>query len=212
MSGAVDSKAFDARRREREAQMLAIWVFLASETLIFAASTLVYLILRWQHPETFAEAASRMSLPLGTANTVVLLTSSLTVALADIRAEQGANAARGWLVLTAILGVVFLGLKILEWHQHAADGLAPFLGWSFDYDGPDPAVAALLFRLYYIATGLHALHLTIGIAIIGGAALLWPRIAPAKRGERVAVFALYWHLIDVVWLFLFAFFYLAGRA
>lgn len=212
MSGSVDSKAFDTRERECEAQMFGIWVFLASETLIFAASTVVYLILRWQHPTSFAEAAAHMSLPLGTANTAVLLTSSLTMMLADIRASEGRGSARPWLAITALLGIVFLGLKIYEWHLHAAEGLAPFLGWTFRYEGPDPAAAALLFRLYYISTGLHALHLTIGIGLVGGAALLWPRIAAAKRGERAAVFALYWHLIDVVWVFLFAFFYLAGRA
>jgi len=212
MSGSVDSKAFDTHQREYEAQMLGIWVFLASETLIFAASTLVYLILRWQHPDAIAAAAAHMSLPLGTTNTVVLLTSSLTMALADIRAGEGRESARAWLTVTALLGVIFLGLKIYEWHLHAAEGLVPFHGRDFEYEGPDPGAAALLFRLYYISTGLHAFHLVIGIGLVGGAALLWPRIAATKRRGRAAVFALYWHLIDVVWVFLFAFFYLAGRA
>ncbi|HET7410690.1 MAG TPA: cytochrome c oxidase subunit 3 [Paracoccaceae bacterium] len=211
MSGSVDSEAFETRTREREAQTFAMWIFLVSETLIFGAFILVYLIMRHRFSEGFDHAAAETSIRLGTANTVVLLTSSLTMALADIRAEEGRPTARAWLVLTALLGTLFLGIKIYEWHDHVRHGLAPFLGWEFAYDGPEPHAAALFFRLYFALTGLHALHLAIGIALVAGTAVLWRRIAAEKRAQRAAVFALYWHLIDVVWLFLFAFFYLAGR-
>src|SRR5699024_7689027 len=130
---------------------------------------------------------------------------------ADIRAEQGRPSARSWLVATALLGLLFLGIKLYEWHDHARHGLAPFLGWEFAYDGPERHAAALFYRLYYRMTGLLALHLVIGIALLAGAAVLWRRIGAEKRGQRAAVFALYWHLIDVVWVFLFAFYYLPGR-
>jgi len=208
----VDSDAFATRGREREAQDFAMWVFLVSETLIFGAFILVYLISRWQFPLTFAEAARETSLWLGTLNTAILLTSSLTIALAEMSAEAGRRHARLLLVLTALLGAAFLGIKFWEWFEEYRKGLVPFLGLNFSYGGRDPQAAALFFRLYFALTGLHALHLLIGLTLVGGAAALWPRIAAEKRGQRVTALALYWHFIDVVWVFLFAFFYLHGRA
>lgn len=211
MSGGIDSEAFRSATRESESQLLGMWIFLVSETLIFGAVILVYLVARWHHPEGFAHAAAETSILIGTVNTVVLLTSSLTMALADIRAEEGRTSARGWLLLTALLGAVFLGIKGYEWYDEVRHGLAPFLGMEFEYDGPQPHGAALFFRLYFVLTGLHALHLAVGLALVAGAALLWPRFPAAKRGQRAAAVALYWHFIDVVWVFLFAFVYLPGR-
>lgn len=208
----VDSDAFHSRAREREAQSLGMWVFLVSETLIFGAFILVYLVCRWSYPEGFAHAAAETSIRLGTANTVILLTSSLTMALADIRAEQGMPGARRWLALTALLGVVFLCVKFYEWHDEYRHGLVPFLGLDFQYDGPEPQAAALFYRLYFALTGLHAIHLGIGVSLLVAAAAFWPRIAAARRGQRASALALYWHFVDVVWVFLFPFFYLLGRA
>jgi cytochrome c oxidase subunit 3 len=212
MSGSVDSEAFRTRSREREAQDFAMWVFLVSETLIFGAFITVYLILRWRFPEGFAHAGAETSLRLGTINTAILLTSSLTMALADIRAEAGRARARTLLVITALLGLLFLGIKFHEWYDEYQKGLMPFLGLTFAYEGPERDAAVMFFRLYFALTGLHALHLAIGVAMVLWAALLWPRIAAEKRGQRVAAFALYWHFVDVVWVFLFPFFYLLGRA
>ena len=134
------------------------------------------------------------------------------MALADIRAEGGRRRVRTLLVVTALLGAVFLGIKLYEWYDEYRKGLMPFLRLEFSYDGPERHAAVLFFRLYYALTGLHALHLGIAIAMVGGAAALWPRIAAEKRGQRVAAFALYWHFVDVIWVFLFPFFYLLGRA
>lgn len=212
MNKSVDSDAFANRRREREAQDFAIWVFLVSETLIFGAFILVYLVSRWRFPEGFAHAAPETSLWLGTINTAILLTSSMTIALAERGAQEGRRTARSFLAATALLGAVFLGIKFYEWYDEYQKGLMPLLGLDFSYDGPEPHAAALFFRLYYALTGLHALHLLIGVTMIAGAAALWPRIASEKHGQRATAFALYWHFIDVVWVFLFAFFYLLGRA
>lgn len=208
----LDSKAFPDRAREREAQDFAMWVFLVSETLIFGAFILVYLIARYTAPQGFAAPAAQTSLWLGTLNTALLLTSSLVMALAETLAERGRPAARWLLAGAAAMGAAFLAIKAYEWHDEAARGLMPFLGQPFRWDGPNPHAAALFFRLYYALTGLHALHLLIGVGLVGGAALLWPRIDARKRGQRATAFALYWHFIDVVWVFLFAFFYLVGRA
>lgn len=189
-----------------------MWVFLISETLIFGAFITVYLISRYRFPEGFATAAVETSLWLGTLNTTVLLTSSMTMALAEMYAEAGHRIARGLLAVTAVLGSVFLAIKFYEWYDEYRHGLVPFLGLDFVWEGPDRHAAELFFRLYFALTGLHAVHLSIGVGLVTGAAILWPRIAAAKRGQRATAFALYWHFIDVVWVFLFAFFYLLGRA
>lgn len=212
MSKSVDSDAFPDRQREREAQDFGMWVFLVSETLIFGAFILVYLISRYSAPHGFAAAGIETNLWLGTLNTAILLTSSLTMALAELSAEKGRGIARALLAVTACLGAVFVAIKFYEWYDEYRKGLVPFLGLTFSFDGPDPQAAAMFFRLYFALTGLHALHLLVGISLVGGAALFWHRIAEAKRGQRATAFALYWHFIDVVWVFLFAFFYLVGRA
>lgn len=212
MNGSVDSDAFKTRWREREAQDFGVWVFLVSETLIFGAFILVYLVLRWRYPEGFAHAGVETSIQLGTLNTAILLTSSLTMALADLGAEKEWQSARMLLVVTALLGAVFLGIKFYEWYDEYRRGLVPFLGLDFDYAGPDPHAAAMFFRLYFALTGLHALHLSIGLGLVGGAAIFWPQIAEEKRGQRAGAIALYWHFIDVVWVFLYPFLYLLGRS
>lgn len=209
---AIDSEAFSTRAREREAQRLGMWIFLVSETLIFGPFVVAHLVSRWHFPEGFAHASAETSLWLATGNTAVLLTSSLTMALADIRAEEGRATARRWLALTALLGAAFLCVKFYEWYDEYRHGLVPFLGLEFEYDGPEPHAAALFYRTYFALTGLHALHLAVGVAVITGAAALWPRMADERKAQRVIAFALYWHFIDVLWVFLFAFFYLPGRA
>lgn len=208
----IDSEAFDSRTREREAQRLAMWIFLVSESLIFGPPIMAYLVSRWYFPEGFGHASAETSLWLATANTVVLLTSSLTMALADIRAEEGRATARRWLALTALLGAIFLCVKFYEWYEEYRHGLVPFLGLDFEYDGPEPHGAVLFYRTYFALTGLHALHLGVGVALVAGAAVLWSRIADERKAQRVIAFALYWHFIDVLWVFLFAFFYLPGLA
>jgi cytochrome c oxidase subunit 3 len=190
---------FDSALERREASLLGMWAFLVTEVLFFGPLFFGYVHARLSAPAAFSSASHHMHIVLGTLNTAVLMTSSLTMALA-VRGSQirKSQRLRILLTLTALLGLVFLGIKafeyVTEWHEavRATDGEARF------------------YFLYYAMTGLHALHLTIGIAVL---AWLW---AHAKRygpewHTPVEVTGLYWHFVDVVWVFLYPMFYLLER-
>ena len=212
MSEATESAAFVSPLREREADRLGLWVFIASEALLFGAVVLGYLVARLHFPHGFAGGAKELSFWLGTINTGVLLTSSLTMALADSCAEDEEwRAARWLLAATVVLGLLFLGIKGTEYGEELRKGLAPFFGLPFAYSGSDPRGAGLFFGLYFTMTGLHALHLLAGIVVLVGIALPWRQTTPASRKRRTAAVALYWHFVDVVWVFLYPLLYLINR-
>jgi cytochrome c oxidase subunit 3 len=115
-----------------------------------------------------------------------------------------------FLVLTGVLGGVFLGIKLYEWHLEAVDHLVP--GRAFSYPGPQAGEAELFFLLYFLMTGLHALHLSIGVVLCLGLAVLAGRGAfTPEHHPAVEIVGLYWHYVDIVWLFLYPLLYLAGR-
>ncbi|HET8697353.1 MAG TPA: cytochrome c oxidase subunit 3 [Gammaproteobacteria bacterium] len=196
---------FDDLGQQRWAAALGMWTFLGTEVLFFGAPLLVYLVARFAHADAFAAASARLQTPLGVANIAVLLTSSLAMAYADAAAERGAaRRARGWLLATAALGLVFLAVKGYEWRTEYVEGLLPL--------APHAALARgeqLFFDVYLFLTGLHALHLTIGIGAVAAAvwALGAARAAP-RRAAQVRGTALYWHFVDIVWIFLLPLLYL----
>lgn len=212
MNPSVSSEAFRSAERERQADAFGMWIFIASEAMLFGAVLLVYLVARLDHAETFAEAARHLSLPLGTINTTILIASSFTMALAHTftAAHKGRPAA--WLLAaTAVLGTAFLAIKASEYAMEYAEGLAAVLGAPFRHDGPAAAQAELFFNLYFAMTGLHALHLLSGIIAVLGILLLWRSSDNARRMRRVQAIGLYWHFIDMVWVFLFPVLYLIDR-
>lgn len=189
------------------ASEFGVWIFLGSETLLFGAVILAYLVARLGHGEAFAAASAQLSLPLGTVNTAVLLTSSLAVAIALILAERGDDRhARLALLATTLLGLAFLAIKALEYDHEAQQGLLPILGLPFRFSGTDPQHARLFFDAYLALTGLHAVHLLTGIGLLTALAVGWRRLQRPAHALRLS--ALYWHLIDVVWVFLFPILYL----
>jgi cytochrome c oxidase subunit 3 len=216
MSAPVLEPQFGSHAQQDYARSFGMWVFLSSELLFFGPLLFGYLYLRMHDPAATGMASRHTSMLLGTVNTAVLLTSSFSMALAGHAAQGGGRrlAAR-LLALTALLGGVFLAVKGYEWHQEFAEHLFPGLGFRPD-DAADPATAhamELFFLLYFAATGLHALHLCIGIA-----ACLWLMLAlrhPPPRGpgdETVELAGLYWHFVDVVWIVLYPLLYLTARA
>lgn len=202
---------FDDLAQQRAAGTLGIWVFLATEVLFFGGLFLGFFVYRYIYPEAFAAASGHLHLWLGSINTVVLFTSSLTMTLADRAAEADRRRAMMALLgVTALLGVAFLAIKAVEYGEEFEAGLAPLLGQVFRFEGPHRNQAALFFHFYFLMTGFHALHLFIGIVLL---AVMIALAAWSRRplATKIAISGLYWHFIDVVWAMLFAVLYLGAR-
>ena len=203
---------FDDAEQQRTASNLGIWIFLATEILFFGVLFAAYAITRVRFPEAFAAASRLTNLPLAGINTAVLVTSSLTMALGVHAAQHGARrACVHWLGLTVALGCAFLAIKAVEYRLDYLEHLVPTL--DFRYAGPQADQVELFFYLYFFITGVHALHVLIGIGCIATIAVMASRNAfsPAYF-TPVDVTGLYWHLVDVIWLFVFPVLYLVSRS
>ena len=196
--------------RQRGAGKFGIWVFLASEVLFFGALMLTYTVCRIDHPDAFAAAGRQTDIWYGTINTAILLTSSLTMAVASQAASAGREFRRlviSCLVSTASLGFAFLVLKAFEYKEDIDKHLVPGANFALHETG-----AQLFFGLYWLITGVHAIHLTIGIVLVMRLALLgYLDKLQIDENPEIEVTALYWHLVDVIWIFLYPLIYLPGR-
>lgn len=212
-SGAHDTRFCDAATLHRS--RLGMWIFLCTELMFFGPVFWGYIVERSRAPQAFLQAARLTDVAFGTANTLILLTSSLFMALAVACSNAGRPAAaRRNLLITAALGLAFLAIKGLEYRKDWLEHLVP--GAHFLAAGvSDQAAAQMFFFIYFFTTLLHALHLIIGIALVTliarrvGHDTLTPRAAIARRVEMTG---LYWHFVDIVWIFLFPVLYLGGRA
>ncbi len=202
---------FDDAEQQHEAATLGMWLFLGTELLFFGGLFAAYMIYRVWYPETFGDASRTLDIVLGSVNTLVLITSSLSMAFA-VRAAA-TDRRRQLLILlvfTMALGAVFLGIKGVEYHQKFVEHHIP--GFGFHFEGTAPERANLFFSLYFAMTGLHALHLVIGLG------LLTVMFVMAARGRfsaawhtPVEISGLYWHFVDIIWIFLFPLLYLVDR-
>ncbi len=215
--GVRDSKAyglqhhFDSYEQQQEASYVGMWAFLVTEILFFGGVFLAYIVYRTASPEAFAAASSALDLKWGTINTVVLIGSSLTMALSVWAAQTGRRMATvGFLLTTLVLGSVFLGIKAVEYSHKFHEHLVP--GPNFHWDGPLADGAHMFFNLYFVMTGLHALHMVIGAGLIIATAILaWKGRFSPQNHNFVEGVGLYWHFVDIVWIFLFPLLYLLGR-
>lgn len=193
--------------RQREAVTFGVWAFLASEALFFGALLLGYTVYRNLYPQAFRIAAQETDIVYGTLNTAILLTSSLTMAVA----ERGAalkfrRIALCCLAATALLGMVFLIFKGFEYREDLSKGLFP--GPNFPLH---PAETQIFWAFYWVLTGVHAIHLTIGIGVVATVmVMLWRQSTPPESPVFEGV-ALYWHLVDIIWVILLPLIYLLGR-
>jgi cytochrome c oxidase subunit 3 len=202
---------FENLEQQKEASALGMWLFLVTELMFFGGLFLAYTIYRNLHFTAFAEASRHLDIRLGTINTVILIGSSLTMALAVHAAALGKRSAIvAWLSATIVLGGAFLGIKVVEYADKFQHHLVP--GPTFEFAGPHASQAQMFYSLYFAMTGLHAAHMIIGIPIIAVIALL------ARRGRFSAEYhapveyiGLYWHFVDIVWIFLFPLLYLIER-
>jgi cytochrome c oxidase subunit 3 len=202
---------FDDLTQQHEAATLGIWVFLVTEVLFFGGLFLAYTVYRSLYPGAFGAASRELDLALGATNTAILITSSLTMALGVHAAQLGHRRTLvAFLVLTILLGTAFLGIKGVEYYQKFVEHLVP--GPSFRFAPEHFRQAQLFFSLYFGMTGLHALHMVIGIGVL--LVMLWwswrGTITPGYY-TPVEVSGLYWHFVDIVWIFLFPLLYLVDR-
>lgn len=194
--------------RQKEAVSFGVWVFLASEVLFFGGLFLAYTLYRNIYPHGFVVAARETEVFFGTFNTAVLMTSSLTMAVAVRAAENEMRRLTFWcLVVTAALGIVFLIAKGFEYHDDIVNKLAPGPNFKLREQG-----AEIFWAFYWIATGIHAIHLTVGIVIVGTVAAMLHRRSVPLLGPKYEGVALYWHLVDIIWIILLPLLYLVGRA
>ena len=207
----VVAPQFEAAEQQRAAASLGMWIFLTTETMFFGALFFAYAISRAAFPEAFAAASRHTNLVLGTTNTAVLLTSSLCMALAGRAAMHGARRATTWLLLaTAALGVAFAAIKLTEYGLDYRDHLVPLL--NFDFDPRYARGAFVFFGLYFTTTGLHLVHLAIGIGFV--LTIAWRVFHHRENAlfDEVETIGLYWHFVDIVWIFLYPCVYLVSRS
>jgi len=202
---------FDDVEQQHEASWLGMWVFLATEVMFFGGMFAGYFVYRHWYLQAFAEASNHLDVLLGGINTAVLICSSFTMALGvHCAAANKRTALIVFLVLTMVLGTVFLGIKFFEYHSKFVEHLVP--GSAFAFPGLFERQAEIFFSFYFAMTGMHAVHMIIGIG------LLTALVLKAKRARFSAAYhtpveltGLYWHFVDIVWIFLFPLLYLLGR-
>ena len=192
--------------RDDVGSKMGLWLFLFSELILFGGMFIIYAVYRFKHPEEFRLAAAELDTFIGTLNTIILLTSSLTMAMSITAIQQDKKYLSMALVgTTLILALVFLVNKYFEWSHKISIGIYP--------QSPDlinkPPGEILYFGLYYVMTGLHALHVIIGMMVL---AVMLVFVSKGKINQhsfvRLEAGGLYWHLVDIIWIFLFPLFYL----
>lgn len=192
--------------RDDEASKIGMWLFIFTEMLLFGGLFIVYSIYRYLHPVAFGLAAEELDVTIGTVNTVILLVSSMTIAM-SLTAMQKGNKKLTLMFLgaTLFLALVFLVNKYFEWGEKISHGLYPGSEQLHGFGHGD----TLFFGLYYFMTGLHALHIIIGVVVI--AAVMFRVHKEKVHSTKFALLentGLYWHLVDLIWIFLFPLFYL----
>jgi len=210
MTKHVVAEHFENARQAFEASKLGLWLFLVTEILLFGGLFVLYIVFRGLYPDVFHEASHHLNRTMGALNTVVLICSSFTMAMAVSRAQHNeSKKAAVLLLITFLCGLIFMSVKYFEYSHKIHEGLLPGIHFSFaEMTHPK---APLFFSLYFMMTGLHGLHVLVGMGLI-----FWVLIRTV-RGEfscdyftPVELTGLYWHLVDLIWIYLFPLLYLIG--
>jgi cytochrome c oxidase subunit III len=199
---------FEDINQQRSAAILGMWVFLATEVMFFGGLFLAFAVARFLYAENFNQAAKHLDVVAGSINTGILFTSSFTTALAVSTLKRDWKLSTiGLLLLSIVLGCIFLVIKGYEYHEKWVEGLVP--GASFT--SSEPAHNQLFFIFDFALTGLHGIHLLIALGVMF--VIVWLIVIRRVTGERympLEISALYWHFVDVVWVFVFPLLYLIG--
>jgi len=203
---------FEDIEQQRDAGRLGMWVFLVTEILFFGGMFTAYTIYRALHLASFIQGSHQLEVKFGATNTAVLIFSSLTMALAIRSAQTGKKKGQiiFWLILTMILGALFLGLKLrFEWYHDYVDGIVPGVQWF--YNGPYAPGVKMFMCFYFFMTGLHALHMVVGLGVLTVLVVMAARNRfSSEYYAPLEISGLYWHFVDIVWIFLFPLLYLIG--
>src|SRR4029077_2853613 len=212
---------FADEQQQRDSASLGMWIFLATEVMFFGGLFCAYLIYRRWYFGDFGAASKSINATLGAANTAVLICSSLTVVLAIWAAQTSRRVLLiGMLVLTMLFGLAFLGIKGVEYKDIFEEHHVPGASFSFNQvpipGHPDqyanPQHAQIFFSLYFIMTGLHALHMIIGLGLFTWLLIMaWRGRFTPEYYTPLEVGGLYWHFVDIVWIYLFPLLYLIDR-
>ena len=202
---------FEDLDQQHEAASFGMWIFLATEVMFFGGLFAGYTIYRNLYQPGFAAGSHMLNVTIGAINTAVLIGSSLTMALAVRAAQTGKrNALVTFLILTILLGLAFILIKLtLEWRHDYVEGLAP--GLNFTFAGAHAKSVELFFFFYFTMTGVHAAHMVVGVGILSYLLVqAWRGKYGPDRFNMVEGTGLYWHFVDIVWIFLFPLLYLIG--
>jgi cytochrome c oxidase subunit 3 len=197
--------------QQNESYIVGMWTFLVTEVMFFGVLFLAYALYRWKFSEAFFVAHQHLNVKMGATNTVILLTSSFSMAMAVYFAQlRKKNLQLAMLAFTLLCAFGFLVIKYFEWSEKSAHGLIPGQYFTWNEPGATPGQAQLFFFLYFCMTGLHAIHVIIGILVIS--ALFIMRLFDHHLVNRdyipTEMVGLYWHFVDIVWIFLFPLYYL----
>jgi cytochrome c oxidase subunit 3 len=204
------AQQFDTLAQQHEASRFGVWIFLGTEVMFFGPLLFGYLYARTHYGAAFGAASRHTDILIGTLNTAILLTSSATMAAARVAAELSPRAAARLLTITALLGCAFLLLKGIEYGHEIDAQLFPGAGFSFDMAHKEGA--RLFFFLYFSLTAVHAMHLACGIVLAVACAWRLHRCRLPDGSHRLDLIGLYWHFVDLVWIFLYPMLYLVERA
>lgn len=201
---------FDNAKQAFESSKLGLWVFLVTEILLFGGLFVVYIIDRALYPETFHAASLLLNKKLGALNTIVLICSSFTMAMAVNRTQHNDTKKANWLlIITLLCAAAFMIVKYFEYTHKIHEGQLP--GGLYTYEGLKDPKASLFFSLYFMMTGLHGVHVLVGMGLISWTLIL---LRKGKLGPNyytpIELTGLYWHLVDLVWIYLFPLLYLIG--
>ncbi|MGH9897477.1 MAG: cytochrome c oxidase subunit 3 family protein [Pyrinomonadaceae bacterium] len=207
-STAMHQHQFADPKQQFEASSLGMWIFLMTELLLFGGLFAVYVVYRTAYPDAFAFGSSKLEWPLAAANTIILIVSSLTMVLAVYGAQVNNRAMQvGFLFLTILFGAAFLGLKVVEYRAHWIHHEVPGFGFRNDWQPP----VQMFFLIYFSLTGIHAVHMVVGIGLVSYVMYkAYRRTYSPAYHTPVEMVGLYWHFVDIAWVFLFPLLYLIG--
>jgi cytochrome c oxidase subunit III len=218
-SEVVVAHHFETAEQQKDSALMGMWLFLAQEVMFFGGLFTAYAVYRFKYPDAWHLGSAQLDKLLGAGNTVVLLVSSLTMAMAVYSAQVNKVRQLFWyLVATGALGTLFLVVKYFEYASKFTHGIVPRFAWAPGHlhvpDGLGPVEDAhlqLFFILYFTMTGMHAFHMVVGIGFLGVLLVMTKRQAfGSHRYMPIELFGFYWHFVDIVWVFLFPLLYLIG--